>query len=71
MQNQDFDLRIFSDLLNTGATPGQKVRLLRSFEPESSLPLVQPSFANVNLMKAILGLAWAVAVPQGDDRVMG
>jgi hypothetical protein len=41
MQNQDFDLRIFSDLLNTGETLGQKVRPLRSFEPELSLPLVQ------------------------------
>src|SRR6266540_7394476 len=29
MQNQDFDLRIFSDLLNTGETLGQKVRPLR------------------------------------------
>lgn len=36
-----------------------------------TLPLVRPSFANVNLMKAIFGLAWAVAVPPGDDMVMG
>jgi hypothetical protein len=60
MQNQDFDLRIVTDLLNTGETLGQKVSLLRSFAPELSLQLVQSSFANVNLMKAILGLAWAV-----------
>jgi hypothetical protein len=50
---------------------GRKVRQLRSFEPKLSLQLVQSSFANVNIMKAILGLAWAVAVPLGDDMVMG
>jgi hypothetical protein len=52
MQNQDFDIRIFSDLPNTGETLGQKVRPLRSFEPELSLPLVQSSFARRYLMKA-------------------
>ena len=41
MQNQDFDFRIFSDLLNTGETLGKKVYLLRSFEPGLPLPLVQ------------------------------
>jgi hypothetical protein len=55
MQNQDFDLRIFSDLLNTGETLGQKVHLQRSFAPVLSLLLAQPSFANVHLMNAILG----------------
>ena len=39
-------------LLTTGEIPGQKVSRLRSFEPKLSLPLVRPSFANVNLMKA-------------------
>ena len=57
MQNQDFDLRTFSELLNTGETPEQKISLLRSFGPKLSLRLVQSSFANVNLMKAILGAA--------------
>lgn len=37
----------------------------RSFEPELSLQLVRPSFANRYLMKAILGAAWAVAVVMG------
>ena len=62
MQNQDFDLRIFSDLLNTGETLGQKVSPQGYFGPELSLQLVQSSFANVHLMKAIFAKAWAVAV---------
>ena len=52
MQNQGFDLHIFSDLLNTGETPGQKVPPPRSFEPELSLRLVQSSFANIRLVKS-------------------
>jgi hypothetical protein len=55
MQNQDFDLRIFSDLLNTGAIPGQKVVLLRSFGSELSLQLVLQCVPSEYLMKAILG----------------
>jgi hypothetical protein len=31
--------------------------------PKQTLRLVQTSFANVNLIKAILGAAWAVTVP--------
>jgi hypothetical protein len=70
MRNQDFDLRIFSDLLNTGEIPEQKVRPPDSFGSESSLPSVQWSIAVVYLMKAIFAKAWAVAVPLGDDMVM-
>jgi hypothetical protein len=33
--------------------------------PKQALWLVQPSFANVNLMKAIFANAWAVAVVMG------
>ena len=51
MQNQGFDLRIFSDLLNTGETLGQKVYPLRSFEPELSLQLAQPCVSSEYLMK--------------------
>ena len=54
MQNQDFGLRIFNDLLNTGETPRQKVSPLRSFALKLPLQLVRPSFAGVNLMKAKL-----------------
>jgi hypothetical protein len=32
---------------------------------KQALPLVQSSFANVNLMKAIFAKAWAVAVVMG------
>jgi hypothetical protein len=39
--------------------------------PKQTLRLVQWSIAVVYLMKAMLGNAWAVAVPQGDDMVMG
>jgi hypothetical protein len=39
-------------LLNTGATPGQKVSPLRSFELKLSLQLVRLSFAKRYLMKA-------------------
>jgi hypothetical protein len=45
-----------------GATIGQKACLLTSFAPNSAVPLLPSSSAKVNLMKAILGLAWAVAV---------
>jgi hypothetical protein len=62
MQKQDLARRLPIDLLNTGETAGQKVSPLRSFGSELSLQLVQPSFANVNLMKARLGFAMAVAV---------
>ena len=55
-------LGIFSELLNTGETPGQKAQPLKPPAPELFWRLVQSSFANVNLMKAILGFAWAVAV---------
>jgi hypothetical protein len=65
MQNQDFDLRIVTDLLNTGETPGQKVSLLRSFSPVLSLQLVQSSFAKSYLMTAMFGNAWAVNVVMG------
>jgi hypothetical protein len=54
MQNQDFDLRISSDLLNTGETLGQKVRLLQYFAPEFSLPLVQWSFSLESVAEAKL-----------------
>jgi hypothetical protein len=54
MQNQYFDLRIISDLLNTGVTAWQKVVLLRSFERELSLPLVQSCVSPEDLMKAVL-----------------
>ena len=30
--------------------------------PKQTLPLVRPGFADVHLMKAIFGFAWAVAV---------
>jgi hypothetical protein len=59
---ESFDHRIFSDLLNTGETPGRKVHPQRSFEPKLSLSLVQSSFANVNIVNAILAEAWAMAV---------
>ena len=39
--------------------------------PKLSLRLVQWSFAKRYLMNEIFGFAWAVAVPSGDDRVMG
>jgi hypothetical protein len=52
-----FDLRKLRDLLNIGATPRQKVRLLRSFEPRLPLPLVRSSFAKRYLMKAMLAQA--------------
>ena len=61
MQNQDFDLRKLIDLPNTGETPGQKVCLLVSSAPKQTSRLVQSSFANVHLMNARLGFAWAVA----------
>ena len=64
------DLRVFNDLLNTGVKPLGKVRPPGSFEPGLSLRLVQWSFAKRYLMKAILGFAWAVAVPLGDDIAM-
>ena len=54
MQNQDFDLQIVADLLNTGETPGQKVSPLRSFGSELSLQLVQWSIAVDYLVKAKL-----------------
>jgi hypothetical protein len=57
MQNQDFDPRIFNDLLNTGAKRGRKARPPRTFDPESSLQLVLPSFADVHLMNAIFAKA--------------
>jgi hypothetical protein len=53
MQNQDSDLGIITDLLNTGEIPEEKVRPIRYFEPKLSLPLVQSSFAHVNLINAI------------------
>jgi hypothetical protein len=56
---------IFSELLNTGETLGQKVAPPSSFAPKLSLQLVRPSFANVHLMKAIFANAWAVAVVMG------
>ena len=62
MQKQYFDPRIFSGLLNTGVTPGQKVVLPGSFEPELSLLLVQSCVSSEYLMNARLGFAWAVAV---------
>ena len=65
MQNQDFDLRIFGNLLNIGETPGQKIRLLKPFAPVLSLPLVQSSFAKRYFMKASLGFAIAVEVIVG------
>jgi hypothetical protein len=52
--NQDFDLRIFSDLLNTGGMLGQKVRPLRSFEPGLPLPLAQLCMEYEYLVKAKL-----------------
>jgi hypothetical protein len=52
MQNQDFDLRIVTDLLNTGETLGQKVRPLRSFEPGLPLPLVQYCMQCAHIVKA-------------------
>ena len=55
MQNQDFDLQIVADLLNTGETLGQKVYPLRSFGSELSLQLVQWSIAVDYLVKAKLG----------------
>jgi hypothetical protein len=54
MQDQDFDLCIFSDLLNTGETPGQKVSPLRSFEPELPVLLAQSCVSSEYLMKAKL-----------------
>jgi hypothetical protein len=65
MQNRDAELRILIHLLNTGETAGQKVYLPACFWQELSLQLVQSSFANVNLMKARLGFAMAVAVVMG------
>ena len=62
MQNQDFDLRIFSDLLNTGEMLGQKVRPLRSFAPVLSLQLVGWSIAVVYIVNAMFAKSWAVAV---------
>jgi hypothetical protein len=38
---------------------------------KSALPFVQLNFARRYLMNAILGEAWAAAVPQGDEMVMG
>ena len=55
-------LRILSELLNTGKTQGQKVHPLKSFGSESSLQLVQWSFAKRYLMNAIFAKAWAVAI---------
>jgi len=49
--------RIVIDLRYIGVTPGQIISLLWSFDPELSLQLVRPSFANVHLMKAIFAKA--------------
>jgi hypothetical protein len=61
----DFDLRKLNNFLNTGETWGQKVSLLRSFEPKLSLPLAQLCMEYEYLVKAIFGFAWAVAVVKG------
>ncbi len=52
-----------------------KVRYNRELDflllvPKPALRLVQSSFAKRYFMNAILGLAWAVTVPLGDDMVM-
>lgn len=49
-------------LLYIVETRGQKVGLLRFSALKLFLQLVQSSFADVNLMNARLGFAWAVAV---------
>ena len=54
MQNQDFDLHIFSDLGNTGETPRQKASPPRFFAPELSLRLVRWSFSPESVAEAKL-----------------
>lgn len=46
----NFVLCTLSDLLNTGETSGRKVHPPTSFETESPLQLLRPSFANRNLI---------------------
>ena len=58
----DFDLRKLNNFLNTGERWGQKVSLLRSFEPKLSLPLAQLCMEYEYLVNAIFAKAWAVAV---------
>ena len=41
--------------------PEKKACRLRIIPPKQTLRLVRPSFANRYLMKAMLGVAWAVA----------
>jgi hypothetical protein len=65
MQNQDFDLRILSDLLNTGEMLGQKVRPLRSFEPRLPLLLAQWCMQRDYVVNTIFAKPWVITVVMG------
>jgi len=56
-----FDLGVIIVLWQyIGAIIGQKIRPLRSFEPELSLQLVQSCVSSEYLMNAIFAKAWVV-----------